>query len=247
MITETWADAGLVALIIASIAVFAGTLIQRLAGQGLGMVASPILAIVLPEYLPATVLLVGFVVGLSTTAMDLSVVRRSELAPGFAGRAIGAVLAAWIASQIAGTQGIAILIGCTVLIGVGLSLAGLRAAITRTNLFLAGTTAGLMGTLTAIGAPPMAMLYQFEEPKRARAMQNVFFGFGMVVSIGALAAYGLITVKHLIIAATLLPAVLAGLTLASRLTGRFERQSIRPWALGLSTTAAIILLARNLL
>jgi len=211
------------------------------------MLASPILAIVLPEYLPATILLLGFVVGLSTSAMDFSSVNKQELGPGFAGRAFGAVVAAWIASQIAGTSGIAVAIGITVLIAVGFSLAGLRAPINRVNLFIAGTAAGLMGTLTAVGAPPMAMLYQFEEPKRARVMQNVFFGFGMVVSIAALIAYGLITMGHVIIALSLLPAVLLGLVIASRLVGRFERQSIRPFALGLSTLAALVLLARNLL
>jgi len=104
-----------------------------------------------------------------------------------------------------------------------------------------------MGTLTAIGAPPMAMLYQFESPQRARAMQNIFFAFGMIVSILSLAAFGLIKGGHLIIAITLLPAVFIGLAVASRLVGRFERHSIRPFALGLSTIAALILLAKNLL
>ncbi len=247
MILEIWASAGAAALLIAAIAVFCGTLVQRLAGQGLGMVASPILAIVLPEYLPATVLLIGCVVGLSSSAMDFSTVEKKELPAGFAGRALGAVLAAWIAAHIAGTTGIAVVIGVTVLIAVALSLAGLRAPINNPNLFIAGTSAGLMGTLTAIGAPPMAMLYQFESPQRARAMQNIFFAFGMIVSILSLAAFGLIKGGHLIIAITLLPAVFIGLAVASRLVGRFERHSIRPFALGLSTIAALILLAKNLL
>jgi len=89
MILEIWASAGAAALLIAAIAVFCGTLVQRLAGQGLGMVASPILAIVLPEYLPATVLLIGCVVGLSSSAMDFSTVEKKELPAGFAGRALG--------------------------------------------------------------------------------------------------------------------------------------------------------------
>ncbi len=244
---EFWNGVGSGPLIVSLLAVFVGALVQRLAGLGLGMIATPVLAIFLPEFLPATILLLGLVIGLSSSAMDRSAIAKSELAPGFAGRALGAVLAAWLASQIAGTSGIAIAVGFSVLLAVALSLAGLRAAITPRNLFVAGGAAGLMGTLTAIGAPPMAMLYQYEESKRSRAMQNVFFAFGMLVSIAALAAFGQVTARHLMLAGLLLPAVLAALGLATLLQGRFERQSIRPWALGLSTTAALILLSKTLL
>ena len=66
-----------------------------------------------------------------------------------------------------------------VLIGIALSLSGLRIAIRPVSLIIAGIAAGLMGTITAVGAPPMA-LYQYEPAKRARAMQNAFFFWGHV-------------------------------------------------------------------
>ena len=43
---------GPIALGAMMLAVLVGTLIQRLSGQGLGMIAAPVLAIFAPEFLP---------------------------------------------------------------------------------------------------------------------------------------------------------------------------------------------------
>ena len=101
-----------------------------------------------------------------------------------------------------------------------------------------------MGTITAVGAPPMALLYQYEPARRARAMQNTFFFWGMCISVLALAWQDLINAKHLIFAGSLLPAIVLGLAVSMPLAKRLERQTIRPYALGLSMVAATTLIAR---
>lgn len=83
------------------IAVIVGTAVPRLAGQGFGMVAAPMLALLAPAYLPGTVLLVGLCVGAGSFMADRSAVVMRDLPPGFAGRALGAVIAAWIAARVA--------------------------------------------------------------------------------------------------------------------------------------------------
>jgi hypothetical protein len=55
------------AFIIAFVAVGVGAVVQRLAGQAFGMIASPLIAIVAPQHLPATVLMLGLFVGLSAS------------------------------------------------------------------------------------------------------------------------------------------------------------------------------------
>ena len=179
--------------------------------------------------------------------MDFSALTRAEIIPGFFGRALGAVIAAMIAASITNVDLIAGLTGVAVLIGIALSLSGLRITIRPVSLIIAGIAAGLMGTITAVGAPPMALLYQYEPVKRARAMQNAFFFWGMCVSVLALTWQGLITSKHLIFAASLLPAIILGLAVSMPLAKRLERHSIRPYALGLSIIAATTLIARLLL
>ena len=226
-------------------AVFLGTILQRLAGQGFGMLAAPLVALVAPEFLPATLLLLGAVVGMSSTAVDFSAVNRAELPAGFAGRALGAVIAAWMAATIADPSRFAALVALMVYLGIALSLLGVKVPISGVSLFSAGSVAGIMGTLTAVGAPPMALLYQHEEQRRSAAMQNTFFFWGMMVSILALSGAGLVGLRHLAFALVLAPVVLLALWVAHPLARRVARAKIRPWALLLAGTAATTLLAKQ--
>ncbi|KIT18010.1 TSUP family transporter [Jannaschia aquimarina] len=236
----------LAAWLICALAVVTGAAVQRLTGAGFGMVAAPILALVAPDWLPATVLLVGVVVGVGAAAADWRAVDARDLPPGMAGRVIGAVLAAWIATNVVGTPALPMVVGLLVLLAVALSLAGFSVPIRRRTLFAAGSVAGIMGTLTGIGAPPMAILYSNVEARRSAATQNVFFGFGMVVSIGALAFAGLVGLRHLAFAATLIPLVPLTFHLVRPFAARLHAGSIRPWALGLATVASLVLIGRSL-
>lgn len=228
-------------------AALVGTVLQRLAGQGFGMIAAPVVALVAPDFLPTTLLLVGLAVGLSSAAFDLSAVVRRDLIPGFAGRSLGAFIAAAIAAQLAiQAEMLGAVVACVVFLGIALSVVGLRVDITPVPLALAGTAGGIMGTLTAVGAPPMALLYQHVEQRRSAATQNVFFCFGMAVSLLALWLQGLVAGHHIVLAAALLPAVPLGLAASQPLARRVARRSIRPVALGLAGCAASVLLVRTL-
>ncbi len=235
------------AFVVSFLAVGIGATVQRLAGQAFGMIASPLVAIVAPQHLPATVLMLGLFVGMSAAAFDFSVVNRREIPAGFAGRTLGAVVAAMVAASLSGEAGIKVLVAGAVLLGVALSLIGARVAITHLSLFSAGPTAGIMGTLTAVGAPPMALLYQHEEALRSRAMQNLFFFWGMMVSLPALAWQGLLGADDLLFAALLAPAAVIGIFASMPLARHTERATVRPIALGFSTVSALVLLAGVLL
>ena len=243
---EAFAGVSVFVLLVAFLSITLGSAVQRLSGQGFGLISAPMIALVAPEMLPSAVLLLGLVSGLGSFALDLKSVDRRELPWGFAGRALGAVLAAMIASSLP-FERIAVLVALIVLLAVALSLKGFTVAIRKSTLFGAGLVAGLMGTLTAIGAPPMAMLYQNQPPRRARAMQSTFFFFGMVVSIAALGWQGLIRPQHLSFALCIVPAIGLGLILAQPLEARFSRQMVRPAALIFSSIAAIILLLKALI
>lgn len=235
------------AFAVAFVAVGVGAVVQRLCGQAFGMIASPLIAAIAPQHVPASVLILGFFIGMSAAVFDFSAVERSELPPGFAGRALGAVAAAMLAASLPGEGSIRILVACAVLLGVGLSLVGARVRIAPVSLFSAGLTAGVMGTLTAVGAPPMALLYQHEEARRSRAMQNVFFFWGMIVSLPALAWQGLLTLDDALFSLMLAPAAVLGILVSMPLARLTERRRIRPVALGFSAASALALLAGALL
>lgn len=242
----TIAGLSLAAFAIVAAAIFLGTVVQRLAGQAYGMIASPVVALAAPDHLPAMVLILGAVVGAGALSMDLSAVNWREAGPGFAGRAAGAFAGAALAAALTDKAGFGVVVALIVLLAVALSFSGLRVAIRPWTLAAAGLTAGIMGTITAIGAPPMALLYANETAKRSRAMQNLFFVWGMVWSIGALALAGLIARENLILAAALLPAAGAALLAARPAARLLEGRPIRPAALALATLAACAILARSL-
>jgi len=230
----------------AALSVALAAALQRITGQGFGMVAAPLLALIVPELLPTLLLILGAFVGWRTMRADRSAITLAELPPGFAGRALGAVLAAWLAAALIGSEGIGLAIAGIVYLAIALSLIGIRIAISPLSLFCAGLTAGLMGTLTAIGAPPMALLYQHEERTRSAAMQNSFFMFGMIVSLAALAWQGLVRAEHMVAALVLSPATLFGLWVATPLSRLLGKTPARPIALGLAGASATILLIRSL-
>lgn len=220
--------------------------LQRITGQGFGMVAAPLIALVAPQMLPAALLVLGMVVGWRAVRADLSAVTVRELPAGMTGRALGAVVAALIAGPLVASGGLGIAVALIVLVAVGLSLAGLRVAITQATLFSAGLAAGVMGTLTAIGAPPMALLYQHEDRARSVAMQNTFFLFGMAVSVAALFWQGLIDPEQVTFALLIAPGVAGGLRLAAPLGALAGRLPARAITLALATGSAVVLLVRSL-
>ena len=152
-----------------------------------------------------------------------------------------------LAASLSGETGIRVLVAAAVLLGVGLSVIGARVAINHGSLFTAGLTAGVMGTLTAVGAPPMALLYQHEAARRSRAMQNLFFFWGMSVSLPALAWQGLLGADDAVFALMLAPAAVLGVLISIPLAKHTERATVRPIALGFSTVSALVLLAGVLL
>jgi len=231
--------------LICGVAVLLGATLQRLSGAGYGMILAPIMALVAPDWVPGSVLLLGLVVGLGSIMSARDAIVLKDLPPGFSGRLLGGVVAASIASMVVGSPALPVVVALIVLFAVGLSLAGISLAITAGSLFSAGFTAGIMGTLTGVGAPPMAILYSRVEARRSAATQNAFFGFGMVVSIIALAFVGLIRAPQIVFAASLAPLVPLSLLIARPLAKRVERGSIRPWALGLATISALVLLAKS--
>ena len=88
-----------------------------------------------------------------------------------------------------------------------------------------------MGTLTGIGARPMAILYSNVETRRSAATQNAFYGFGTLVAIIALSIAGVLTLPQLAFAASLAPLVPIDLWVSRPQAVRFELSAIRPWVL----------------
>jgi uncharacterized membrane protein YfcA len=92
----------------------------------------------------------------------------------------------------------------------------------------------------------MGLLYQRQSFGHVRATLNAFFLFGALASVGALLLYGLIKSSDVILTLALLPAIWLGVRLGDGALKRMTIRSLRPFTLGISTFAAVILLLRTL-
>jgi hypothetical protein len=142
-------------------------------------------------------------------------------------------------------QGFPLLFGSLLLVAVVISLSRLRPRMSRISLVVGGTLSGLMGTITAVGAPPMGLVFQDQDIKMARPTLNAFFAVGGVVSIFALWYSGRFSLQHVTMVLYLSPAVVTGLFIARKLQ-TFSSIQFRWFVLVFSTISALMLIFKSL-
>lgn len=231
--------------VILAVVVLAATAIQGSIGFGAGLVAAPVIALIAPELLPALVVMLACLVTLLVTVRDREALDLRGAAWALAGRIPGSVLGAWLAVAMS-TAALSWLVAASVLIGVGSAYLGWRPAPTRTALVAAGSLSGVMGTATAIGGAPMAIVWQGQAPARLRATMSAFFLVGSVVSVLLLAVAGAVTATTLTAFLWLAPVVIGGFALSRWLNRFLDAGRLRLVALAASAGGAVLLILRLL-
>lgn len=227
--------------LIALIAVTVGALAQGSLGFGLGMLAAPVLALVDRSLVPGPLLLLGITITAVVAWRERGELDWRGIRWALVGRVLGTAGGVVLVARL-GPDGLAIALASIIIVAVGLSLVGLSVRPTPATLLGAGTLSGVMGTLTSIGGPPMALLYQRELAARLRSTLAGFFLFGAVLAAVALAIAGRIGPGEVRNGAVLLPGLFLGLALSGRLRPHLDRGWTRPLVLTLSTCAAAVLL-----
>lgn len=231
--------AGLAAIV----TVFCAGAIQGSTGFGFNMLAAPLLALIDPAFVPGAMLLMATAVCIWGAVQERSDIHWPDLAITLTARLIAAALAAYLLGLFA-PEVFAGLFGFAVLMAVAISLWGRKIQTTPPALFIAGFVSGLMGTLTSIGAPPMALVYQNTAPKRMRATLNAYFFIGGLISIAALTVAGRMGVADLKLAGTLVPFAFAGFLASGWGRRMMDKNRVRPVVLAISSVSALVLLAR---
>ena len=223
-----------------SVVVFIGSI-----GFGLGLFASPILILIDERFVPAPILLVTWVLTTFLILREPHAIDIHGLKWAIVGRTLGTVVAATVLALFPRDR-MAFLFGVLVLLGVTMSLSGLRLRPSRPVLIGAGATSAVMGTIASIGGPPMALLYQDASGDRLRATMSSFFWIGTVMSLIVLRAVGRFGEDELRLALLILPSVMLGL-LASRWTSAVvDRGYTRTVALSLAAAAGLAVIVRQL-
>jgi len=144
-------------------------------------------------------------------------------------------------------DGLSVAFAVMVVLAVVLSLSGLRMATVPRNLAGAGVISGVMGTVSGIGGPPIALVYQHEPAALLRGTLPRYFLVGGLLSIVAIGRAGHLGGDEVVPSIVLVAAALAGSPLSGPVARHLDQRSARPVVLGLSVVAAVAVLIRELL
>lgn len=237
-------DAGVLAVL--ALAVTAGALVQGSIGLGLALVAAPVAMLVEPSLMPGLLVCLASVYPVLTLIREWRDADWRGLGWAFAGRLPATVLGAWIVS-VASVRVMGVLVGVMVLVTVVLTVRLVRLPLRPWTLAGAGAVGGITGTATAIGGPPLALVYQHEPGPRVRATLAVFFMGGGLLSLAALAAVGELRAQQVTTALVLAPCLGVGFALAVLVQRRVDAGRTRVAVLTVCALSALTLLARSLL
>lgn len=226
-------------------AVLLASALQASIGFGIGLLAAPIVALVEPGLIPGTLIMVATVVTLIVVIREREDIDLRGTGWALVGRVPGTIAGALLLVMLP-HRALAILLAAVVLVGVGVTSFGWIPAARRRNVVLAGAASGVLGTATAIGGPPMALVWQRNTGAKLRGTMSGFFLVGSVMSICALAATGSINGRTMWGFAVLIPAGVAGYLLSRPMNKFLDPKRLRWLAIGVSTLGAVVLIGREL-
>lgn len=223
----------------------AASIVQAGLGMGYGLTAAPLLALIDPHLVPVPTLIIGMVTAGMGGWRERGSIIWPEVGIGIAGRLIGVACGAFMLSHLVDRKAFMLVFGIMVAIAVVLSLGGWRWRFSRVSLVSMGWLSGLMGTITSVGAPPLALIYQDRRPEEARPTLSAFFAIGCAASLAGLALSGWAQLADVYLALAMVPPMLAGVWAARRLGGRLDSR-FRPALIAISGVAAVVLILRGL-
>ncbi|WP_417722143.1 sulfite exporter TauE/SafE family protein [Salipiger sp.] len=231
---------------IALVVVFAGAVVQFSLGMGFGLTVAPVLAVIDPVLVPVPTLLMSLAVSALGAFRERGAIVWPEALTAAGGRLTGALIAAVIlGGLVASRDGFSLVFGCLILVAVVLSVAGLKLAFTRTNIYGMGVVSGIMATITSVGAPPLAIVYQGQPARQARPTLAATFTFGTIFSVSGLILSGWAGWSDVWFALLLAPGTVAGYY-AARALGPAMDARYRAFLLAISGMAGVVLVLRGL-
>ncbi len=229
------------AVVAVAAATLVGASIQGSIGFGMNLVTVPVLALVLPDALPATVVLLGIPISIAMARHERHAVDGKGLVWILGGRVPGTVAGAVIVASVS-TDALKIVIGVSVLLAVALSVAAPPVPLLPATQFAGGVVSGTTGTAAGIGGPPIALLYQHSPGATMRATLAASFLFGTFLSITSLSVAGEVTVADCVLAAALIPLVIAGTWIGRQAHDVLDRRWLRPAVLAFAAVSAVVVL-----
>ncbi len=225
----------------AAAAVGVGAALQGSVGFGLALVSAPVLVLIDPRLVPGPILLCATVLTIAMMLREWEGVDLRGVGWAFVGRIPGTVAGA-VLLAVASRAVLGMVLGAFVLVGTALTALTRAVPVNRPTLLLAGAMSGLMGTVAAIGGPPIALLYASSDGPRMRSTLSTFFTAGALMSAIALALVGRLGWSELVWGAALVPGTLLGFWASNALKRRLDDRVGRLAVLGVSALGGVLVI-----
>jgi uncharacterized membrane protein YfcA len=232
-------------VLVSVLIVLVGSIVQGSIGFGLNLLAAPVIAIVAPEMLPFSLVLVALLSSVTNVAREHHEVDQFAVRYLLLGAVPGTVVGLLLLSSLS-SSGLAIAAGAVTLLGVALSTLSPPVPINAGSSTVAGFVSNAFGTAVAIGGPPVALLFQHRRGPTTRATLGAFFAASSTLSIIAYALADKLRGRQVLFALVLLPPLVLGVWLSRHLHPFVDGGWLRPAVLIFSALAGTIAIVHGL-
>ena len=233
-------------LLLANLIVCFAGFVQASAGIGFAMIAVPLLVLVDLGYAPGPSLFAMLFLSIAMAASGRRDIDRQGLSSLLPGLCVGTVAGALLLGALSPAW-FGLVFGAIVLAAIILGQIVAAPPRSRTSYGAGGFAAGLMGTISGIHGPPLAVLYQRADPARARATIALIFVIASVLSLVSLSLEGIFGRAQLLTGLSLLPGLAVGYFLAQRSRAHISDALARGVMLTIAGASAVILIAKSLI
>jgi uncharacterized membrane protein YfcA len=220
-----------------------GAIVQAAVGFGSAMVVAPVVALIDPRLVPGPVLVSGLFLTCLVAVRERAGIDVRAIGWILVGRLPGSVLAAVLLVSLPAAA-VSHLFAALVLLAVGLTASGLRIRPTPATLASAGLAGGLMGTITSIGGPPVALVLQHSAGLELRGTLAGNFLISSLISLTVLSLSGLFDTELARLSLGLLPGTALGFALSQPARRWLDRGYTRPAVLLLSASMALAVIVK---
>ena len=230
---------------LAFIVIVIAAIVQYGTGVAFGLIAAPLLALINLDFVPIPVLMLTIVTAVMSVWSEREGIRWHEIRFSVLGRFLGSIIGVMILSLIPSDKEFMLLFGLIIAFAVVLSLGGLKIPFNNLSLSFAGLLSGLSASITSVGGPPMALVYQDRNASDVRPTLQTYFATAAFITLGVLGFFGHIDFEDFVISLFLLPGLFVGIFLGPYFRPLFDR-NFKPFLLTAAGIAAALLIIRGL-
>ena len=229
--------------LLANIIVVIGSFLQAATGLGGGLIMVPLLILISFDFVPAPLLV-------STLFLSALIFYKEQDALATEGLTI-IIVELLFGSLIGGMmlygmvfKDFVHLFGYVLIVAVLISLFGDQKKISLPIKVGASLLSGFMGTVAGVGAPLLALLFQFHEPKSIRATLSLLYMIAIVIMLSVLYGINQFHWYEFLLGLSLLPGIVIGWKLAPWVTPFINNKIARALILVFVMICAIYLLIK---